>query len=341
MDFLRPVKKFDEYQQRRKWLAIPVAVIKKFGDDGAGNQAALVAYFAFFSLFPLLLVFVTIVGFVLQGDPSAQESVFKHVTSQFPALGNIKSSSIHGSVLALVIGIVTSLLSGLGVTNAAQNALDRVWAVPIKDRANFLYSRLRGIALLFLIGGLFIISSGASGLVSGGPGGPLAFFGGIAVSLLFNVALFGAAFRLMTSRDIPTSDLRVGVLVAAGFWEILQVFGGYYIGHALKHTSPSLAAASFVIGLLLFFHLGAQLTLYAAEINVVISRGLWPRRLIGAPEMPADEETLTALAKVEERSEVQKVEVSFGDNGHEQSGKPAGPIRWTNRVSRRRRSGRP
>ncbi len=343
MDLLTPVKRFDAVQQQRKWLAIPVAVLKKVGDDQAGHQAALVAYFAFFSLFPLLLVFVTVLGFVLQGDPSAQTSITNSVLNQFPSLkSTVTPSSIHGSAIALAIGIVTSLLSGFGLTSAVQNALDRVWAVPMKDRPNFLTARLRGLALLLLIGGLFIVSTGISGVVSGGLGGPLAVVGGIVVSLLVNLAMFGAAFRLMTAREVPTRSLRVGVICAAVFWEILQVFGGYYVGHVVKHVNTSYANFAVVIGLLVFLHLGAQLTLYAAEINVVLERRLWPRSLFGPPEMPADEQALTALAKVEERSEHQTVEVTFDGAGNGRGARadngrpdPTGePIRWSSHGGR-------
>ena len=67
-----------------------------------------------------------------------------------------------------------------------------------------------------------------------------------------------------------------------------------------------------VIGLLAWLHLGAQLTLYSAELNVVLARELWPRSLFGPP-VPADEETLTALAKVEERSDREQIDVEFTD----------------------------
>jgi membrane protein len=87
VDLLRPVRAFDRFQQRHRWLAIPMAVIRKFGNDQAGSLAALVAYYAFFSLFPLLLVFVTILGFVLQGDASAQKSIENSVLGQFPIIG--------------------------------------------------------------------------------------------------------------------------------------------------------------------------------------------------------------------------------------------------------------
>ena len=313
MDLLRPVRAFDRFQQRRRWLAIPVAVIKKFGDDQGGSLAALVAYYAFFSLFPLLLVFVTILGFVLQGDPGAQQSIRQSVLSQFPLVGTkINVGQLHGSVTALVIGLVTSLLAGLGVTQAAQNAFDRVWAVPFKHRADFLQSRLRGLALLVLLGLLFIFATLASGLVTGGLGkGWLVGVAGIVISLLLNFALFFATFRLMTSPEVPSRDLRVGVIVAGVLWAILQSLGGAYIGHVLKGQHGAYSEFGFVIALLVWLHLGAQMTLYAAEINVVLKRRLWPRSLFGPPEAPADQRALRALAKVEERSDAERIDVEF------------------------------
>ena len=309
---MAPVRRFDRYQQGRKSLAIPMAVVKKFGDDQGGNLAALIAYFAFFSLFPLLLVFVTILGFVLQGDPTAQKSVESSVLGQFPIIGQqIKVHALQGRTVALVIGIGTSLWAGLGVTQAAQNAFDRVWAVPFKERPDFVHSRVRGLALLVSLGALFIVATLVSGLVTGGLGGPLLKVAGIVISLLLNFALFFAAFRLMTASTVPARCLWIGVIVAGVCWEILQVVGGYYIGHVLKRTTGTYAQFGLVIALLIWLHLGAQMTLYAAEINVVVARRLWPRSLLGAPAAPADEKTLRALAKVEERHDTEQIDVEF------------------------------
>ena len=312
MDFLRPVRAFDSYQQRRKWLAIPMAVVKKFGDDQGGSLAALVAYYAFFSIFPILLVFTTILGFVLQGDSTTRESVVDTITKQIPVVGSqLHITDLKGSVSAIVIGLVTSLLAGLGVTNAAQNAFDRVWAVPFKQRPDFLKARLRGLGLLVSLGLLFILATGASALVAQGLHGVWAKAGGVVLSLVINFGLFLAAFRFLTAAHVSTRCLWVGVAVAAVFWEILQIVGGVYIGHVLKNAQSHYAFFATVIALLVFLHLGAQLTLYAAEVNVVVTRKLWPRSLIGPPQSPADEETLTALAKVEERHDVERVDVAF------------------------------
>ncbi len=314
MDAMRPVRAFDAFQQRHKAFAVPIAVVKKFGDDQAGSLAALVAYYAFFSLFPLLLVFLTLLGFILQGDPSGQESIRNSVLGQFPIVGQkLDVTTLHGSTIALVIGLATSLWAGLGVTQAARNALDRVWAVPHKDRPNFVQSKLRGLLLLFSLGALFIVATLASGLVTGGLGHSVAVkVIGIAFSLLLNFGLFFASFRLMTTREVTTRELRAGVIVAGIAWTILQALGGYYIGHVLKGSHGTYAQFGFVIALIIWLHLGAQITLYAAEINVVLTRGLWPRSLFGPPQAPADKRTLRALAKVEERSPQEHIDVEFG-----------------------------
>ncbi len=311
MDFLRPVRAFDGYQQRHKWLAIAMAVVKKFSDDQGGSLAALVAYYAFFSIFPILLVFTTILGYVLQGHPNDVASVSKSITNQIPVVGHaISVQGLRGSAVAIVIGLVTSLLAGFGVTNAAQQAFDRIWAVPFKQRPDFLKARLRGLGLLGSLGVLFIVSTVVSGTVAGGLGGPLAKLAGIVISLAVNFVLFLAAFRFMTAATVANRCLWVGVITASVFWEILQLLGGYYIGHVLKHSQHYGIFAT-VIALLVFLHLGAQITLYAAELNVVVTRKLWPRSLLGPPEMPADEKTLTALAKVEERHDTEQVDVAF------------------------------
>ena len=210
MDILRPVRAFDRFQQQRRWLALPMAVLKKFTDDQGGSLAALVAYYGFFSFFPLLLVFVTILGYVLQGDVRFQTSIRDSVIAQFPIIGPQINGNIHslrGHAIAIVVGLVTSLLAGMGVTNAAQQALDRVWAVPFKERPDFLQRRLRGLAMIVSLGLMFVVSTVGSGLVSGGLGGPAAKVAAIVISLILNFALFLVAFRFLTAASIETSCL--------------------------------------------------------------------------------------------------------------------------------------
>jgi uncharacterized BrkB/YihY/UPF0761 family membrane protein len=308
VDPLGPVRRFDRFQQKHKGWAIPMAVIRKFGNDQAGNLAALMAYYAFFSIFPLLLVFITILGFVLQGNDDFRRSVEDSVIGQFPGLA-LDRHPISGSVPAILIGLLASLWGGLGVTQASQNAFDRVWAVPFKDRPDFLQSRLRGLVLLTCLGVLFVLSVAATGLVTT-LGGPLVKVGGYAITLAVNFGLYVASFRFLTSATIPTRCLWLGAGVGALFLTILQLVGTIYIRH-VAHATSAYGTFATVLGLLVWLHLLAQFTLYAAEINVVVVRKLWPRSLLGPPDEPADQETLRALAKVEERHDEERVDVHF------------------------------
>ena len=313
MDPLSPVRRFDAFQRHSRPAGIVVAVLKKFSDDQAGREAALIAYFGFFSVLPLLLLFVTILGFVLQGDEHARHAILDSALKQFPIVGGDlgkNTHALHGSGIGLAVGLVGSLLSGLGITMAAQNAFNTVYAVPFKERPNFLQSRLQGLKLLVVFGSLQVISTIVAGVVAGGFGGVGTFILGLIVSLALNLVLFFAVFRLLTDRAISTRELRPGIITAAMLWEVVQLLGGAYIGHVTKGAGQTYGTFATVIGLLVWLYLGARVLVYSAEINTVLTRGLWPRSILDPPT-PADRRARAALAKSQERDDKETVDVTF------------------------------
>jgi YihY family inner membrane protein len=296
MDAQRPLRAFDRYQRRHTTLAVPVAVVKKFGDDDGGDLAALIAYRAFFSLFPLLLLLTTVLGYVLAGNPDLRQEAVDSTLAQFPVIGDqIKLSSLEGNGIALAVGIAGSLWAGLGVVLATERALDRVWAVPHRDRSGFLASRLRALILLFVLGALTIASTVASGLVGGGAGvlGPL---GGIAVSIGLNMVVFAAVFVLLGRHSESLRALLPGIVLAAVCWSVLQLVGGYFVSHEIRNATPAYGTFALVLGLLVWIQLGATITVFSAELNVVRARGLWPRSLLGA-DREEDERVMRALVE--------------------------------------------
>jgi membrane protein len=310
-----PLHALDRRQQGSPSLGFLVAVIKKFGDDQAGQLAALISYYAFVSLFPLLLVFVTILGFVLQGDADEQRKILDGTLGQVPIIRDqLKLHSLTGSTPALVIGIVLALLAGLGITNATQNAMNRIWSVPFKHRPDFLHQRLRSLAMLAILGSLAIVSAVVAGFVGSSSHPALTVVGGVAVAFTFNLALFMLAFKLLTAAELSWRELLPGVITASVFWQLLQHLGGYYVEHELKRLSPLYGVFALVLGLLAWLYLGAQLTLFAAEVNVVRHRRLWPRSLF-SPLIDADKRALSAAAEAQERVEEQNVEVTFEEPG--------------------------
>jgi YihY family inner membrane protein len=309
VDVLRPIRRFDAFQRRHAWLAIPVAVLRNLSDQGAGQASVLIAYWAFFSIFPLLLVFAAVLGFVLQGNPEAQRSLLHSALQQFPIIG-ADLRSLGGSKTGVGIGIVGTVWAGLAVTLAAQNAFNRVYSIPHYKQADFLVSRLRGLSFLAVVGVLQIISTVASGLVSGGLGGVWLVLAGIVFSLAVNLVLFAMVFRFLVPGAVRIGELWPGIVLAAVGWEVLQAVGGIYVHHVIKGAGQTYGTFATVIGLLAWLYLGARIVVFAAEINVVLTRRLWPRSILDPPE-PADRRARAALAKMEERDDKQTIEVAF------------------------------
>jgi membrane protein len=312
MDLMGPLKKFDSFQQRHRALAIAGGTVKKFNDDQASNLAVVVAFFAFFSIFPLLLVFVTILGYVLAGDPSLLNSIKTSVLGDFPVIGTtLTGKSLKGSAPALVIGVLLTLYSGLGITGAANNAFDQIWGTPRNDRDNFLKKKLNGLMLLVLLGGLFAVATGASGVVSSGLGGPLLFVFGLIVSFILNIGLFLLSFRLLPSDRVAWRQLLPGAVLAAVFWTALQALGGAYIGHTVKNSNNTYGTFALVLGVIAWLHLGSQLTLYSAELNTVLTKKLWPRSLFGpVVESPSSRDPTAVKRRAEERDSAPREKTS-------------------------------
>lgn len=319
----RLAEAFDRFQQRHGWLGFPIAVFKKFGDDQAGNHAALIAYYGFFSLFPLLLVLVTLLELALRGNEQLQERLLGTALAQFPIVGDLIRENVQalgGSLVALVVGLAAALWGGLGVAGAVQDALNSVWNVPRKRYPNLLAKRVRG--LLWLAGLSFVLLVTALLAGVGVTGHSPA---GIAATLALNGLVFLLAFRVLTVANVPLRALVPGAAVASVGWTLLQALAGLLVGRQLRQSSELYGIFGVVMGLLTWLYLAAQLTLVAAEANVVWARRLWPRKLLPPPLARADQEVLVALAKEEERLPQEQVQVTFQQEAGGSVPGPAGP----------------
>jgi len=281
--FNRLLERFDRYQQLHGWLGLPLAVVRKYGDDRGGFLAALIAYYGFLSIFPLMLVLVTVLGMVLSGNPSLQKSIENSALQQFPVIGpQLKENvdAISGNTVVLVIGIVGSLWGGLGVMAATQNAFDEAWGVPLPKRSNFFISKLRSVAMLVVLGAFLVASTFLVGWASAlnAPGWVTALLGVLAPFVL-NLGLYMVAFWVLTARDVEWRDILPGAIVGAVGWTALQIFGGFLVQRQVRNATQLYGVFGLVIGTLFWIYLGAQLTMYSAELNVVLKRRQWPRSL--------------------------------------------------------------
>jgi membrane protein len=289
----------DELQQQHAWLAVPVAVWKKFGDDQAGNLAALVAYYAFASLFPLLLVLFSVLGIVLSNNPSLQHQLVNSALAQYPVIGSQLKSNIgtlHGNGFALAIGLLGTFIGARSVAFAMQNALNAVWEIPIARRPGFPWSWLRSFGLILVIGLGLIGTTVLSGLAARAAGSG-ATVAGVVVSLVLNIGLFWLAFRLGTASEIGWRQLLPGAVIGGIIWQVLQYVGGYFVSHQLAHASPEYGTFAVVLGLIAWLYLEAELTLYAVEINVVWTYRLWPRSIAPPPYTEQDRRAFQLYAQ--------------------------------------------
>ncbi|WP_412538844.1 YihY/virulence factor BrkB family protein [Longispora sp. K20-0274] len=277
------MSRLDAYQLRHPWMGFPVAVGARFAADQAGYLAALIAYYAFFSFFPLLLVLVTVLGF----SPTLREKAVGSVLEQFPVIGPQLGDNVHalhGSVVGMVFGIVTALWAGLAVANAAQNAMNTIWRVPTADRPSFGPRIARSALLLGVLGTTVLATLVVNGLAGSlDILGPATRFLALACTLAVNIGAFVLAFRALTNRRLGTRDVLPGAVLAGTCWQLLQLAGGLYVTHTVRGAGNAYGTFAIVIGLLGWFYLQAQVTLLAAELNAVRVMGEWPRSLLPDP----------------------------------------------------------
>ncbi len=310
----RVVSGIDAFQQRHRLPAFVFGVIKKFGDDRGGHLAALMAYYGFLSIFPLLLVFVTTLGFFLHDNASLRHDLLNSAVADFPIIGAQLKKNVHalgGNGLGLAIGIVGLVWGSLGVAQAAQHATAEVWNVPGRVRPGLVPRLARALLVLAVLAVAVVATTVVTTAAALIPASAAVTALSVAATVALNIGLYWLAFRVLTPASIATRDLWPGAIVGGTAWTGLQALGGWLVARQLRHTSELYGFFAIVLGLLFFLYLAAQLTVYAAEVNVVRARRLYPRSIMPPPLTPADEHALADLARAEERRPEQHIEVEF------------------------------
>ncbi len=336
---MRAVRRLDCFQRRHTWLGLPIAVLYKFFDDRGPYLAALVTYYAFVSLFPLLLLFFSAAGFFLAGDPSLRRELERAAVQDFPAIGaKLKENvaSFRGSGPGLAVGVLGTLYGGLGAMQAAQAGFNRIYGIPRNEQPNPLLSRLRSVALLGLLGSGVLLSTGIAVVLSTANDlsrglGPAIHAGGYALAYVLNAALFSAAFELLTARDLHLREVIRGGMIAAGAWMLLQIFGSGYLAQRLHRSNALYGVFAVVLATLAWLYLQSLILMLAAEINVVRQHRLWPRALLtpftdNVQLTAADRRVYEMYAQRERFKGFERVRVEFIEPGEHGPPKRPGSI---------------
>jgi len=327
------VSRADAYQRRHRWAGLPVAVLYKFGDDQGSYLAAQITYYGFVAAFPLLLLLATILGYALHGNAHLQRQVLDSALAQFPVIGNQVTANVqsfHGSAAGLVIGMLGCVYGGLGIVQAVQNTLNKVWGVPRDSRPNPVRGRLRSLLLLAFGGASVMVTTvlsalGAAGDAYGASLGVTFRALAAAAAIALNVTLFIVTFRVLTARPVAVREIRAGAVAAAVTWQALQWAGTLLLGHELKGATATYGLFALVLGLLACIYLGAVTVVICAEFNAVRAARLWPRSLLApftdnADLTPADRRAYTSYAKTERHKSFENIDVSFGEPPHPAGG---------------------
>jgi YihY family inner membrane protein len=318
----KALRRADAIQQRHTPAAFLFGVIKKFGDDNGGALVSNLAYTGFVSVFPLLLILVTVLVNVAAGDPSLRSQIIHGATTQFPLIGDQLARNIHGlkraSAASLTVGL---LLLVWGVTKLAQAGLftmEQVWNVPGPDRPGYLPRLVRSVLFLGILALGVITSTLLAGLVTYGQHALIIRALAQCLAAFASVGLYYLGFRALTPRVVRSRQLVPGAVAGGLFWTVLQAVGAYLVHHYLRSDSVYGIFAT-VLGLVAWIYFAAQAAICAAEINVVLARRLWPRTVVQPPLTEADRTSMALQALQNQRRPEQQVEVRFTDRPAEAS----------------------
>lgn len=312
------IGRFDAFQRKHTVLGFPLGVAYKFLDDFGGYLAALITYYGFLSLFPLFLLFSTILSLVLEGYPQWQQRILDSAISEFPIVGEElrKTGTLSGSPIGLVVGSVAAIYGGLGVGQALQYAMNTAWMVPRNSRPNPFLSRARGVLMICTAGvavvATSVLTQVANRLVVDG-------WESIAVdlgSIILNTGVFVLLFIVATSKTLTPRQVLPGAVIASVLFYLLQGVGVTYIGTVVARASDLNSVFAIVLGLLVFIYSNAVVVLLCVQLNVVLVERLWPRSLLtvftdGVVLTDADRRAYEGQVKAQRLKGFQEISVGF------------------------------
>ncbi|MBV9207363.1 MAG: YihY/virulence factor BrkB family protein [Actinobacteria bacterium] len=323
----KTIRKVDATQQRYTPLAFIFGVVKKFGDDNGGVLVSNLAYSAFVSIFPLLLVLATILGLVASADPSIRTQVLNAVANQVPVIGRTLTENVHqlhrASMIGLIVGLLFLIWGATGLAQAGLFTMEQVWNLPGPARPGYVQRLGRAVLFLSLLGAGVIVTTGLASFNTYVLKGFWAVIGAEVLAAAFNIGMYTGAFRVLTPKGVPTRNLMPGAITGGILYTVLQVLGTWLLHHYL-HSDSVYGYFATVLGLITYIYFAVEITVYSAEVNVVLVRHLWPRAIVQPPLTEADRASMALQALQNQRRPEQHVEVTFNDRPAEAEASP-----WT------------
>lgn len=315
------VDRVDQWQRGHPVVGFPLAVAYKFFDDAGGYLCALLTYYAFVSLFPLLLLLSTILSVLLSNDPAMQQRIIDSALRQLPVVGDQLGDpqSLSGGATGVVVGVLVSLYGALGAGNALQYTMNTIWAVPRNSRPNPFLTRARSL-LLIPLGLLVVLAvtglSTAGNVLADDLGGWVRLVLPV-LTVTINAGVTYLVYRIGVG-STHRRHLVVGSVLAAVLWQLLQSYGVALVARIVRNASATNGVVGFVLGLLAFIYLSCVILVLGAELNAVWARRLFPRALLtpftdNVSLTEADVRQYGSLAEAARLKGFQRIHVVFDD----------------------------
>ena len=303
----------DGLQRRHAVLGFPYAVVKKYGDDAGGRQAALITYYGFLSIFPLLLVAVSVLTTVLVENAELRADIVKTlVPPQLQDTVDTALTSMPSSGLPLAVGILGLLFAGTGVVFSAYETLNHVAGVPMRARFGFVsrYTRVLLMLVVVVVSGVLVSTLTVAASARPDQVALQRVYAPASTYAVVFLVLVGAA-RLLVAR--PVSLRTTWLAAAAGAFAVTLVLstGGRLLARLVSNAGPVYGSFATVAGCFALLYLVSQALLYSAEAAVVLHLRLWPRARDTARPTPADLRARERRAREPERREFERIELRF------------------------------
>jgi len=256
----------DRLCERFPWLRTPLAVHQRVGDVGGGPLSSSIALAGFLSLFPLLLLGISVVGFVASDQTDFADEVIDSLGLTGRAAEQVLDV-IHNAEdskrAASAIGLAGLLWGGLGIVGTLEQAMNATWQVTGRG----VMTKVVGLAWLVGAGALFLLSMSLGPLAAELPGP--AIVPTVILGVGLNILLFLWMFRTLTHVPLPWSAYLPGAIVGGIGLELLKLIGTVFVPRAVSSASALYGSLGTVFAILAWLALAARLVLYAAAYNVV------------------------------------------------------------------------
>jgi len=275
------IQKIDNYQRQSRFAGFSYAVIKKYGEDEVGKKAALLTYYGFLSIFPLLLIITTLISVLTANDLQAQAAATNTISRYIPAIGDQLYNQIHSinkNGLALIAALLFTVYGARGAVESFRESAKSIWQEPVKKEN--LAKKLARSSLILLVGVVGLtVASVATGYVSGASNSILIKLVSVAVNVFALYWVFIVVLKISLDRKIRVKKIRLGALLAAISLVALQIIGGVIVTQQLKTLDTLYSVFALPLGLMFWIYLQAQVIYISVVATVVSQKKLWPRSI--------------------------------------------------------------